>query len=402
VKVVRPERKPLERITTQPAHLEAYEKVEIHARIGGYLQTLGQVPSGAGKSRPLDIGDRVAGDQVLGELWVPEMEQDLEQKKVLVEQAEAVREASTALVAAAKARVAQARAEVGQYEASVAYRKSEYERYRQLLTERTVERKLVDERLMQYRSAESALAAAKAAIASAEANLKVEQARQSKAVADVKVARANLKQAEIMFDYRKVRAPFPGVIIRRTRMADTGAFVQSAATGKPTALFTLVRADEKTSLVKVRIVTDIPEPDTPWVKVGQQATLRIDALRGRPFAATVVRLAEALDPSTRTMRVELEPVRPSEGLRPGLYGNVTIILARIPEALLLPTSALLPSEGKPAVMIVKDGRALRREIQLGINDGIKMQVSSGLKGNEQVVSDGKDSLRDGDPVEVVR
>src|SRR5262249_10242833 len=162
------------------------------------------------------------------------------------------------------------------------------------------------------------------AVNSAEANLGVEQARESKAEADVQsarariqVAQANHKQAEILFDYRKLRAPFAGVITRR--MADTGAFVQSAATGKPTAPFTLVRADEQTGVVKVRVVTDVPEPDTPWIQRGQQATLRIDALRGRLFPVVVARLADALDPSTRTMRVELEPSKRSEVLRPGLY-----------------------------------------------------------------------------------
>jgi membrane fusion protein (multidrug efflux system) len=116
----------------------------------------------------------------------------------------------------------------------------------------------------------------------------------------------------------------------------------------------------------------------------------------------VVRLADALDPATRTMRVEVEPDQGSKLLRAGQYGSVTITLANYPRALLLPTSTLLTSQEKPAVFVVKDGRARRQALEIGINDGVRMQVTGGLKGDEQVVSDGKDSVREGEAVEVVR
>src|SRR5262249_15808418 len=157
-----------------------------------YLQKLGQVRDADGKTRDMDIGDRVAKDQVLAELWVPELEQDRLQKEALVEQAksevgqaEASQKAAEALVEAAQAKVEQARSDLARYEADVAYRKSEHERYQKLDSERAVQKGIADEKLNQFRAAEAALAAAKAALTTAQANVKVEQARLTRAEADV-------------------------------------------------------------------------------------------------------------------------------------------------------------------------------------------------------------------------
>jgi multidrug resistance efflux pump len=134
------------------------------------------------------------------------------------------------------------------------------------------------ERYNQYLAAEAALTSSRAAVTTAEANLRVEQARQAEAKADAdsaaarrKVAEADREQARILLEYAQVRTPFAGVITRR--LVDTGEFVQSAASGKPDPLFTVVRVD------RVRIIADIPEADTALVQVGQPA-----ALRGRAAA----------------------------------------------------------------------------------------------------------------------
>jgi RND family efflux transporter MFP subunit len=408
VKAVRPARERLRRSTTQPAHVEAYAKVDIHAKVSGYLKKFGQVREAGGNLRDLDLGDRVGKDQVLAELWVPEVEQERAQKEVLVEQAEteqkqaeAALEAGKALVVAAQARVEQTRADLGRLEAERDFRRSEYERYRQLLAERTVERALVEERYNRYRGALSAYAGGKAAVSTAQANLRVEKARQVKAEADVrsakarvKVAKSNLKQAEIIAGYAQIRAPFAGILTRRT--VDTGAFVQSAAaTTRPMPLFTLARID------RLRIVADIPETDAPWVRIGQSASLRVDAARGQLFTGKVARLADALDSGTRTMRVEVKLDKLAEVLRPGLFGAVNIVLADYADNLMLPTSTLVPTLDKPAVMVVREGKARRQVITLGINDGVRMQVTGGLKGDDLVITDGKDAVREGQPVEVV-
>src|SRR5262249_57583656 len=86
-------------------------------------------------------------------------------------------------------------------------------------------------------------------------------------------------------------------------------------------------------------------------------------------------------------------------LRPGMFGSVTIILAEHPDALLLPTSALVTSGGKQSVLIVVGGQARRREVELGYNDGVRVQITRGLSGDEQVITDGKNLVREGQAVE---
>ncbi len=98
------------------------------------------------------------------------------------------------------------------------------------------------------------------------------------------------------------------------------------------------------------------------------------------------------------MLVEVELDTPARVLRPGMYGSVTLTLADYPDALLLPTSALVAGGSKPSILCVEAGRAHRREIELGYNDGVRIQIIRGMSGDEQVITDGKDSLREGQAV----
>jgi RND family efflux transporter MFP subunit len=409
IKVVLPTREHLKRQSTpQPANVGPYEKTDIYARVAGYLDAFGQIEGADGKMHTVDIGDRVKKDQVLAKLSVPEMEQERQQKAALVDQvqaelgqAEASLPAAAAMVEAAKAKLEESISHIGRYEAELAYRKGEHERYDKLVKDRAANQELADEKLNLYRVAEVSLKAAKAALATDEANIKVEQAKLSKAKADVtsakarqKVSQANLEQTVIMLKFAAIKAPYEGIVTRR--LVDTGAFVQSAATGKAEPLFTIARVD------RLRIIADIPEAEASQVKVGQPATLQVNASRGQPLFGKVVRFSDSLDSASRTMRTEVELDNPAKLLRPGTFGSVTILFADYPDALLLPTSALLAEGGNPAVMIVKDGKAHRQEVDLSYNDGVRIQINRGLNGDEQIITDGKNTVQEGQPVEIAK
>jgi RND family efflux transporter MFP subunit len=397
VKTIRPTREHLKRTTTQTAHVEPYEKADLFARIAGYLQKV-----------HVDIGDRVKKDQVLAELWVPDMEQERVQKQALVEkvqaevgQAEAALKAAEAMVGAADAKVLEVSSLVAKYEADVTYRKGEYERYLQLFKERALQKDVVDRELNQLRAAEASLAAAKVSVTTAEASRKVEQAKLVQGQADLtgakarlKVAQADLEHAAILLRFGKIAAPYDGVITQR--LVHPGAFIQSGATGKADPLFTIALVD------RLRIVTEIPESDSAWIKVGQLATLQVDAARGQRFPGKVTRLADALDKRSRTMLIEAELDTPTTLLRPGMYGSITITLADYADALLLPTSTLLTGVDRPSVMTVSNGKAHRQEIGLGYNDGVRIQIVRGLTGDEQVITDGKNTVREGQAVEIAK
>jgi HlyD family secretion protein len=416
VKVVRPTREHLKRTSTpQPAHLEPYEKTDIYARVSGYLEVIGhaldrdgKLSLGTdGKPRPLDIGDRVTKGQVLAQLSVPETRQEVVQKAALVAkadaelgQAKAAVKAAQALVAAARAKAQETSTMVAKYEADVVFHKTQHALYLQMSKNQVLQDDVVHQELNKLRAAEAYLATAKNAVDTARANVLVEDARQVQASADlesakarVEVARADRKHMEIMLDYATIRAPFDGILTRR--LLDTGAFVPSAVSGKAAPLFTVARVD------RLRIVADIPEAEAGLVRLGQPASFQVSGSRGQPLIGKVVRFADALDSATRTMRTEVELATPATTLRSGMFGSVTIVLADFPDALTLPASALAAGS-KPSLLCVESGRVQRREIEIGYNDGVRMLITRGLDGSEQIITEGKDSVQVGQRVEVVR
>lgn len=311
------------RTTSQPAHIEPYEQSAIYAKAAGFVNKV-----------HVDLGSRVKKGDPLAELWIPEMEQERNQKLATVEEAQASVGQSEAAVVAAEALVTAAIAKVGEskslvlrYEAERAFRQSEHARIYDLVRSKAVEQRLLDETTKQLRGAESALAAARAGVASAEANVEVEQARVDEARSNVILAKARLKVAEadvkrltVLVDYAVIRAPYDGVVT--ARLVHTGDFAQSATDERTAPLFLMMRPDP------LRIIADIPEADAAWMERGLEATLIVEDIQGRPFTGTIKRLSDQLDPKTRTLRIEVELSEPTAGLRCGMYGRLEIAASR--------------------------------------------------------------------------
>jgi len=382
VQTVSPTVEDLHRLTTQPVQVESYESTAVHAKAAGFL-----------KNVQFDIGDRVAKDQVLAELWIPEMDQELLQKAALVKQARSVSEqaqaqlaTAKALVAAVGAELAESKAAIAQHEAELVYRRMEHRRIAALVQSRSVNEAIEDEKLKQLQSAEAALAAAHARVRSAEARVLVEQARHEEAQANLvltlsqlEVAEANLEQTRIIMRYAQIRAPYDGLISRR--WVDSGDFVASAAGGKSEPLFTVDRID------KLRLVFDVPESESALIQVGQPTSLVVDALKNRSFSGRVVRTTGVLDAKTRTLRVEAELDEPATSLRPGMYGMITVTLAERPQAVVLPTRCIHFDDLRPYVFCADDGAAKRRPVELGYSDGTRSEIISGIGPNDIVIVD---------------
>jgi RND family efflux transporter MFP subunit len=333
----------------QPAQVGAYEKTDIYAKITGYVQSLGPAlaPGGKpildkGKARALDIGDPVGEGQVLARLWVPEIEKELELKRALAKQAEA---------------------DVAKYEAEKVFREAELDRLEKMVKDKSIQEAVRDEKRFQRDAVLAAIGSAKAR---------------------VQVALREVEYVQAMLEYASIKAPYEGVITRR--LVDTGAFVQSS---KPEPLFTVARVD------RLRIIAEIPEAEARLVRIEHGATFQLNAAPGQAMTGKVVRFAGALDAGTRTLRTEVELDEKPTGLRPGMFGSLTI------GPIMLPKSALLPDAKKPAVLVVEQGKARRREVELGPEDGGRVEVLRGLSGGEQVISDGKTPVRDGEAVEII-
>ncbi|RUL82544.1 efflux RND transporter periplasmic adaptor subunit [Tautonia sociabilis] len=392
IATVRPEPTGIRRITSQPGQIEAFETTAIHAKIAGYVRSLA-----------VDIGDRITEGQVIAELSVPEVEAELQMKRAMIEQAEAERtqaeaavEVAQAAVTSAEAHIAEVQAAIRRTEADVARWQAEYNRIDQLVRERAITDSLRDETRSKLAAAQAARDEAGAQVRSAEAALAQAQAELDKARSDVAaaaarvaVAEADARQAEAMAGYTKIVAPYDGVVTRRH--VDTGHLTVPGGSGDP--LFVVARTD------KVRIAVGVPETDAPLVNPGDRAEVRLQALDGRTFEGQVTRISWVLDQTTRTLRAEVDLENPEGVLRPGLYAYATIVAEERPDALTVPATAIVRDGGKAYCVVVADGEAHRREVELGLGDGQRVEILSGLDGDEAIAAANADSLAEGQPVE---
>ena len=116
--------------------------------------------------------------------------------------------------------------------------------------------------------------------------------------------------------------------------------------------------------------------------------------------ATCTRFAGALEPKTRTVRTESDFPNREGVLRPGMYGQATLLLEKRGSVLTVPPGALLLEGGKTYVFTVVDGKAKRVPVRTGFDDGIRVEITEGLTGNEPVIVTGKSAVQDGAPVKV--
>ncbi len=203
-----------------------------------------------------------------------------------------------------------------------------------------------------------------------------------------------MEQRVVMRDYTKVRAPYDGIIT--ARFADPGALIQVATSSATNAIPLFTIMDLKT----VRIYTNVPQDDSPWIAPGKtKAAITVKELPGRSFSGTVTRSTLALDPSTRSLLVEIDLPNPDYALRPGTFAEAAIGLREIPQTLVLPPQAVISGPKGKSVFIVEQGKAKSVPVQTGITDGRWMEITAGLNGDEDVVVVGKRKLLDGATVQ---
>jgi multidrug resistance efflux pump len=272
----KPEAKPARRLIERPAYIQAFEETPLVARIAGYVEKVN-----------VDIGARVEKGQVLAELHVPEMEVELKHKEASLRQADAE-------LRLAKDYVPLAEAEFKRL-------KSQSERFAKVGSG-VLDKENIEETLFAFE-------ASKAKLEMARSDVSVKEAR-------LAVAKEHRDYAKTMLDYRKVRAPYDGVITRRN--VHTGDFRQPGS-GTAAPLFVIARTDI------VRVFVEVPETEAPLVRDGMPACVRVQALKDQACNGTVTRSSWSLDPHSRTLRVEIDIPNPEGRLRSGMYAYVTLI-----------------------------------------------------------------------------
>ena len=206
-------------------------------------------------------------------------------------------------------------------------------------------------------------------------------------------ARHLMEQRVVMRDYTKVRAPYDGFVT--ARFADPGSLIQIATSSAASAipLFTIM------DLNTVRIYANVPQDDSPWIVPGKTtATIKVTELPTRSFTGVVTRSTMALDPTTRSLLIEIDLPNTDHALRPGTFAEVALGLRDIPQALVVPPQAVISTPKGKSVFIVEEGKAKPVAVQTGISDGRWIEITSGLRGEEDVVAVGKRRLLEGMPV----
>jgi len=306
---------------TLPGMIQAFSQSPVYARVDGYVRTW-----------YVDIGAHVTKGQLLAEIDAPEVDQQLNQARAMLNQAQT----------------------------SLALAKVTAPRYQELIKTNSVSQQEVDQNNQN--------------LAAQEAN--------------VQAATAAVGRLEQMQSYEKIVAPFDGVITERK--TDFGDLVNAGNAGVGRELFRISQNNV------VRVFVTVPEEFSTQVKPGTRASMDVISLPNRHFAASVTRTADSIDITSRTLTVELDVPNPSGELLSGAYANVHFQLPLNVVPLVLPSSTILFQADGPQVGIVNSQNQVElRKVTLGHDFGDTIEIMAGVRSGDAVVANPPDSLTNG-------
>lgn len=315
---------------------DAGQTLSLPGTLQGYVQSPISARAGGYLKRWYkDIGARVEKGELLAELDTPEIDQQLSQAVAARQQAAS----------------------------SLELAKSTVDRWEALRKKDAVSQQELEERRSGY-----------------------SQARSNLAAADANVER--LRQVE---GFKRIVAPFAGVITRRN--VDVGDLIDPGAGGGAVrALFTLAQTDP------LRVYVNVPQSSANLIKPGQQVVVTQTELRGQSFAGKVVRTAASIDTSTRTMQVEVALPNSDGALLPGAFVQVALPL-KPSGALVISTDALMfRRDGTLVASVDGNNRVHLKRVQIGRNYGQTVEILDGISGTERLILNPSDSVAEGDEV----
>lgn len=336
------------------AEFEPFQQVDLMAKVSGYVRSIG-----------VDIGDRVHSGQILATLEIPEMEDDLTKAAASIDQAQA--------------EIVTASDELRRAEASHEMAHLSYSRIADVLKREPglVPQQEVDEAHSRDLVAEAQVATAKSSLKTAEQH--------------ARVSRADQGRVETLHKYMTITAPFEGVVTKR--YANIGAMIQA---GTSSQAMPVVQLSQNNLL---RLILPVPESSVGRVRVGETVDVRVPSL-GRIFPGRVARLAEKLQPSTRTMDTEVDVQNPSLTLIPGMYAEVNLHIAESRGALAVPLDAVDRSTAAARVFVVASGVIHIVPVTLGLETDQNVEILSGVREGDTVVAGRHAGLREGQKVQV--
>lgn len=286
-----------------------------------------------------DIGSRVEKGQLLADIETPEVDQELMQAHAARDQAEA----------------------------QLGLAKSSAERWETLRKMDAVAQQETDEKSSGYTQGQAALAS----------------------------AAANVRRLEQLESFKHVYAPFAGTITKRN--TDIGALINAGNSGSNQELFVVAQTSP------IRVYVDVPEIYAPSIRPGLNAALELPAFPGQRFFGNVVRTADAIDPSTRTLRTEIDVPNRDGRLFPGSYAQAHFSVNVAAVRMSVPVNALLfRAEGPRAAVVGADGKVHLKPVVIGRDYGTDVEILGGLDPSESIVLNPSDSLEEGQSVHATK
>jgi RND family efflux transporter MFP subunit len=211
----------------------------------------------------------------------------------------------------------------------------------------------------------------------------------------VEANQANVKQLEALQSFEKIYAPFDGVVTARN--TDIGDLINSGnAGGVKTDLFHIAQPGT------LRVYVNVPEEYSQGTKVGMTADLSLAEFPGRKFQGKLVRTAEAINMTTRTLLIEIDVNNPAGELLTGSYAEVHLKVPTQASTLLLPVNTLIFRSQGLRVGVVKDGKVELAAVTPGRDSGNQIEIVSGIKPDDQVIINPPDSIVSGQRVQIVQ
>jgi RND family efflux transporter MFP subunit len=323
-------------LVTLPATTAAFAAANLFARVSGYVE-----------KRYVDIGDRVKAGQLLAEISGPELDHQIAQ---------------------AQATLVQLQAALRQAQANRDLANVTNERDSKLVKQGWVTLQQGDTDRLNLAAQQGSVGVAQANIAAQEAQLRV----------------LNQQKA-----YQSVVAPFDGVITQRN--IDIGSLVQAdAASG--TFMFNIMQSNV------IRIQVFVPQDAAFGVSPGVAAVVRIPEIPDRTFPGKVTRIADALQPGTRTLLTEIDVPNPDGAVSPGSYCTVELHIPRKTPSLIVPADAIIFDGGGLHVAVLEDGTARIRQVSVARDFGTNVEVRDGIKSGDRVILNPPVDLTEGSKV----
>jgi len=332
--------------------ITAFAQVDLAFKSGGLVESILQIKGDDGRMRPIGIGDKVAAGTELARVRVSDYE---------------------LRVKAAQATLEQAKAQLASAQASLQDAQFNYDRATNLYQTTSLTKPDYDRAVAQRDSA----------IASAQS-----------AEAGIKNAQSDLDTAKLALYDAAVRAPFAGWIVSRN--IEVGMLV-----GNSTRAFTMVDTG------RVKATFAVPDYTLSQIHLGQSQALRLDTVQ-ETVHGTITAIAQVADPASRVFSVEITIANPTDTMRPGMIGSLTVGPQAGPPCLVVPMGAIVSSKNAPnrfAVLLLeeKGGKiyARSRDVEIGRTFGNSIEVASGLTAGQRIVVAGGAFLTDGQEVRVL-